>query len=89
MQQNTNMGSKEYHSVTALNDQRSQVNMAGKVCVSVHRDRGKEVTQRSFQQGRTEDKHTGKLVLQQEGKRQFTLLYKMQKLWLRGWITVQ
>lgn len=41
--------------------------MADKVCVSVHRDKGKEATQGSFQQGRTKDKHTGTLVLLQEG----------------------
>lgn len=32
--------------------------MAAKVCVSVHRDKGKEATQGSFRQGRSKGKHT-------------------------------
>lgn len=45
-----------------------KVNMTDKVFVSVHRDKGKEGTQGNSRHGRAKDKHTGNLVLLQEGK---------------------
>lgn len=61
------------------------VNMADKVCVSVHRDKGKEAAQGSFQQGETKGKHTQEIWFSCRKENDS----KMQKIWLWGQMSLE